>query len=398
MTVRPREGLPSDALPFAALLAIGFLQAAAANALGVGVPMQIVRLGGTPFVLGLAFTAWAAGRSLMGFCAGQRFDSAGGRWTLVAGFSITAIVALLYALARNPDLFVLMRLGQGMGAGLYWTAILSLVGESAQGPERLRRLATFNNLVAVGGIAGSLLGGWAIGGLGRSAPMWGGMVLAVILAALTLISVPARPAHAACAPRAAGRMRRAAISASLLAAASQLPSLLTNAGLPLLLTHRGLGGAALGIENALMVGGALIGQTLYTRYSAWGSTRRGTLLLYMVGAMALLAIGVGTGTWLLLAIAVLGSAVRLLGVVWMYTVQSVAGGEGVGRATGLTRSSGDVLSALAYPMVGVAEQSLGITVALLAAVFAASAAFVSGRGGQRWFPPHLRPDAKMAGD
>lgn len=398
MSPRQREGLPAGTLPFTALLLMGFLQAAAANALGVGVPLEIVRLGGAPFVLGLTFTAWAAGRSLTGYIAGQRFDSVGGRATLCTSFTATAVLALLYALTRTPALFVLIRLGQGMAAGLYWTAILALVGESAQGAERLRRLATFNNLVAIGGILGSLLGGGAIGWFGRSAPMWGAMMLSLILAALALRTVPERQVPSARGPQTMTRMRGAAVGASLLAAASQLPSILTNAGLPLLLEQRGLGGMVLGIENALMVAGSLAGQTLYTRYPSWGSTRAGTLLLYLIGAVSLAVVGIGTGPWLLVAIAALGSAVRLLGVVWMNTVQSVAGTDQVGRATGLTRTSGDVLSALTYPMVGVAEQSLETTVAVLTAVLAASAAVVTGGGGRRWFPPHRCANAKMAGD
>lgn len=394
----PQREQGRAAPPFAALALIGFLQAMAANAIGVGVPLQIVHLGGAPVVLGLAFTTWAAGRSLMGVVAGRRFDLLGGRSSLLMSFAATAIVTAVYATTRLPWLFVLMRLFQGLGAGLYWTAILAIVGDLGEGSARLRRLATFNNMVAVGGILGSLLGGWAIGAISRSAPMWCAMLLFAILTLVVLRIVP-RGSHAhGETTRLPLGVRGAAVGASLVAAASQLPSLLTNAGLPLLLVQHGLGGRALGTENALMVAGALLGQALYTRYAAWGSTRQGTVFLYLLGAIALAAVGFGSGAILLLAIAVLGSSVKLLSIVWINTVQAVAGPGQVGRATGLTRSSSDLLSALTYPLVGVAEESLAITVAILLTVFAGSVTLMKGSSGKRWFGAGVAQTAKVAGD
>lgn len=396
MSLRPPGGQAETSVPFWAVALMGLIQSTAANALGVGVPLAIVWLGGAPFVLGLAFTAWAAGRSVMGFVAGQHFDAGGARATLVLSFLVTAAVAALYAVVRAPDLFILMRLCQGLGAGLYWTAILSLAGHSAAPPLRLRRLAGFNNAVAIGGILGSLLGGWAIAPLGGSAPMWGAMVLNLALAGLALLLVPVRRRVQAPPRPAPFGLQGAAVGASLTAAAAQLPNLLTNAGLPLLLVHRGLGGGALGIENALMVGGALLGQSLYTRYAAWGSTRAGTLAVYVVGVAALVAVGSGTEVWLLLGLAALGSVVRLLAVVWVSTVQSIAEPSQVGRATGLTRSSSDILSALTYPLVGLAEESLAATVAAMALVFAASGALLVTAPTRRWFGTETAAPERLA--
>lgn len=372
---RAEDGSPSWLI----IGTIGVVQAFVAYLMLVGVPLTIVHLGGTAVVVGLSFTAWAAGRSVMGYFAGVSYDRVGARTGLVVGFLIFACAGTLYGLAATPWLLVAARLCQGIGAGIYWAAILAVAGGRQSGRVRVRRLSLFSGLVAAGGIMGSVAGGWMMAA-GMARLMELAVTLSLLLAALAAWKIPSRVAGSA--PVSLLPIRRLAGSTvgalSGLAAVSQLPLLLATAGLPLLLLSVGLGAGAIGVENALIVAAALLGQFVLFRFSTWAASRRALYALYAVAGTALAALAVSRAPMVIMvALAAIGMAAQLLATLWTSAVQSAAPSSHIGGATGFMRASSDLLTAATYPMVGLAEAYLPEAAITMILIMGGSAGLVA---------------------
>lgn len=385
--------------PFWLVALIGFLQSVLAYLMIVGVPLRIVQLGGSPAVVGLSFTAWAVGRAVTGYLGGRRYDRVGPRAVLVASFCLFGLAAALYGLGPTAWIVVLGRLAQGIGAGLYWAGILAAVGEAASGSARMRRLSAFSSMVALGGILGAVLGGWLMGGGGIIRLM---VVAAGLAALLVLLAgvLPGRSRAGRTPSDAVGRSMatRSVGLLSVLGAVSQLPAVLANAGLPLLLLSVGLGARAIGVENALIVAGVLIGQGLLMRYAGRASALRMLPPVYAVAAGALGLLALGYTAWaVLVGLAVLGAAVQVLATLWVSTVQSAVAENHIGAATGFMRASSDVLTAACYPLVGVAvdfRTDAGVGLALLLGLLAA---VVASRSMHAWYASVRRAAAPGIG-
>lgn len=363
---------------------IGALQALVAYLMIVAVPLTIVRLGGGAYVVGMGFTAWAVGRSVMGYVSGRQFDRIGARRGIVWGFILFAVAALGYAVAGNPWVLVAARLVQGVGAGRYWAGMLSLAGGSSAGAPRIRRLTVFSALVAVGGMTGAVAGGWLMGnGVDAVMGVAGGLSLT--------LAVVSRWLPAGGGPRPSPGMGWALLRGpvgvlSLFTALSQLPMLLASAGLPLILLSVGFGAPAIGVENALIVGGVLVGQFVLFRFPGWAGSVRALYSLYgTVAAGLLILVAVRSSFTVMVALVLVGTGVQLLATVWTNAVQTAAGSGQVGGATGLMRSASDLLNASAYPLVGVADAYLPETSFTLALLLGVSVASLASRRTAHWW-------------
>jgi len=380
---------------FGVVAVIGLLQSVLVYLMLVGVPLRIVRLGGGPIMVGLAFTAWAIGRSVTGYLGGQRYDRVGPRTVLVVSFCLFGLSTALYGWGTSAWVLVVGRLAQGVGAGLYWAGILATVGESATGPERMRRLSVFSSSVALGGIIGAVAGGWLMDG-GISRVMVVAAILAATLVALAWHLPDRRPSVRTEWSSSLGDVVRGPIGVlSLLAAVSQLPTVLTSAGLPILLLSIGLGAHTIGMENALIVAGVLGGQAVLIRM-ARRSTALGMLpAAYAVAATTLLALAVSHAPWLVCAsLAVLGASVQVLATLWVNAVQSAVSEDRIGAATGFMRASSDFMTAASYPLVGIAVHARAVFGLILAAVLGLSA-YVLGHPLVRGWYGSLRYSERM---
>ncbi len=337
---------------------IGAGQAFIALMMGVDTPLAIVKMGASPMVLGIAYSAWAIGRAGTGLFAGYLFDRDGGKTGLLMSFGLLALVSFGYGLLIGPWDMVFLRLLQGASAGIYWTSMLALVGHNVPPANRVRRLAIFNGSVAIGGMGGGVIGGWMVSAHGFQMPFWLGTLIALALGILVALLVPCRHTASNGATRHFDHPQRmfGIWSVSIVGGLSQVPSFLSNAALPLELIRYHLGASALGIENAALVLGNLVGQIVIFRHPDVIYRRNYILGLYGIGIVTVLGTTDAPSGWIMMAfLALLGSMVNLYSVVWTATVQKHGSESDTGRATGILRTTGDAMSAASYPLIGWAQ-------------------------------------------
>jgi len=106
-------------------------------------------------VNGYALTS--AGFLLLG---GRAADLYGQRRVFLAGMAVFTLASLVGGLATTPGLLVAARVVQGLGAAVISPATLTILTTSIpEGPYRTRAIATWGAMGAVGGAAGSIIGG-----------------------------------------------------------------------------------------------------------------------------------------------------------------------------------------------------------------------------------------------
>lgn len=106
-------------------------------------------------VNGYALTS--AGFLLLG---GRAADLYGRRRVFVGGMALFALASLVGGVATSAGLLVAARVVQGLGAAVISPATLTILTTSfPEGPYRTRAIATWGAIGAVGGAAGSIVGG-----------------------------------------------------------------------------------------------------------------------------------------------------------------------------------------------------------------------------------------------
>ncbi|XVQ06965.1 MFS transporter [Spirillospora sp. CA-255316] len=104
-----------------------------------------------------AYALTFAGFLLLG---GRMGDLYGSRRVLVAGLALFTVASLVGGLAGSPGLLIGARALQGLGAAILAPATMTVLTVAfPEGPKRASALAAWSAVGAVGGAAGSLLGG-----------------------------------------------------------------------------------------------------------------------------------------------------------------------------------------------------------------------------------------------
>src|ERR671910_889881 len=104
-----------------------------------------------------AYVLFFAGFLLL---SGRVADLWGRRRIFVAGLAIFTVASLCCGLSVSPEMLVVSRAIQGLGAATTAPAALSIITTIfAEGPERDRAVAAWTAVAAGGGAAGLLLGG-----------------------------------------------------------------------------------------------------------------------------------------------------------------------------------------------------------------------------------------------
>jgi EmrB/QacA subfamily drug resistance transporter len=104
-----------------------------------------------------AYVLFFAGFLLL---SGRVADLWGRRRVFVAGLALFAVASLCCGLSVSPEMLVVSRALQGLGAAITAPAALSMITTIfAEGPERDRAVAVWTAVAAGGGAAGLLLGG-----------------------------------------------------------------------------------------------------------------------------------------------------------------------------------------------------------------------------------------------
>jgi EmrB/QacA subfamily drug resistance transporter len=148
-------------------------------------------------------------------CGGRLGDHYGRRLVFCAGLALFTVTSALCAAASSPAFLVAARLAQGIGAALMAPNVLSILGTTYTGADRVRAISLYGMVLGVAAVGGQLLGGLLIdanvAGLGWRAIFWVNVPLGIA----ALIAAP-RLVPASRAPR-AGRLDLA--GAALLTAA-----------------------------------------------------------------------------------------------------------------------------------------------------------------------------------
>ncbi len=134
-------------------------------------------------------------------CGGRLGDHYGRRRAFCAGLAVFVVTSALCALAPDAAFLVAARLAQGVGAAVMAPNVLSILGTTYTGPDRVRAISVYGMVMGVAAVGGQLLGGLLIdanvAGLSWRAIFWVNVpVGAAALIAATRLVPASRAARA----------------------------------------------------------------------------------------------------------------------------------------------------------------------------------------------------------
>lgn len=125
---------------------------------------------------------------------GRAADLIGQRRMFIFALCLYAVSSLAGGLARSPEIIVIARAVQGIGAAFLFPATLSLINRLfAEGPERNRALAVWGGAGASGLTIGALAGGLLTAAFGWPAVFYVNVVLAGLAMLAAFVVIPRDP-------------------------------------------------------------------------------------------------------------------------------------------------------------------------------------------------------------
>jgi sugar phosphate permease len=110
----------------------------------------------------LSLICFGAAYSLAQFVGGALADSIGARRTALAGATISVLCTSLLAFHSSPVLQLVLMVGNGLGQGLGWPAMLQLLGKWFHRGERDRVLGWWSTSYILGGVLATALTAWLV--------------------------------------------------------------------------------------------------------------------------------------------------------------------------------------------------------------------------------------------
>jgi multidrug resistance protein len=123
-------------------------------------------------VASLAITIYAFGRFLADIPVGIASDRFGRRNMMLAGCTLTTVMALANAWAPSFSWFLLFRFIQGVGSSMWMTSRTTLLADILKPEERGRIMGYFQAFMLIGRSAGPGFGGWVATYYGLRAPFY----------------------------------------------------------------------------------------------------------------------------------------------------------------------------------------------------------------------------------
>ncbi|MBW1922187.1 MAG: MFS transporter [Deltaproteobacteria bacterium] len=158
-------------------------------------PIYAHTLGAGSFEIGLIFGSFSLTRSLFVPYFGRLSDRKGRKQFLTWGLALYCSLSVLYALSRQVEALILIRMGQGFASAMILPVAQAFVGEITPLGKEGRLMGLFN-LSLFGGLSlGPVLGGMVRDTLGMEAAFLAMGALALMGFLLCLIFLPARGAH-----------------------------------------------------------------------------------------------------------------------------------------------------------------------------------------------------------
>ncbi|WP_081686498.1 MFS transporter [Candidatus Solirubrobacter pratensis] len=91
--------------------------------------------------------------------AGRLGDQLGRRRMFSLGLALFTVASAACGLAGSPELLIAARVFQGAAAALLSTNVLSIIGVTYTGPDRLRALSIYGSVLGLAAVGGQLIGG-----------------------------------------------------------------------------------------------------------------------------------------------------------------------------------------------------------------------------------------------
>ncbi len=371
--------------------------------LGLVVPALASAWGLTPQDLGLALTAGPIGMVIGAASLGPVADRYGRKWPVVAAVTVFGLFTLLTARVQTPAALAMMRLVMGIGLGGVIPNVVALSAEYV--PARSR--ATFSTLaytgVPLGALASGLIGTWLIPSAGWQSVFYVGGLVPLAIAAYAAFALPESlrfvAAHAERHSEAIAIVRRIAPDvqlpqrvhftlreaaqkkagvAALFGPGRTLPTVLLTlvfvantfgvyffmSWLPVLMKQSGLSLRFSLLSTVLLNGGGAVGTaTLGFLIDRLGIFRVMTAS-YIVGGLAISAVGLGGGPALLVPAIFLSGTCMMGAQCAMYAAVALVYPTAI-RATGVGTTMGwGRLGSVVGPAVGTAFVALQWPIAL----------------------------------
>jgi EmrB/QacA subfamily drug resistance transporter len=134
-------------------------------------------------------------------CGGRLGDHYGRRRCFCIGLAAFVLASALCALAPDPGFLVAARLVQGAGGAIMAPNIMSILGMTYTGRDRVRAISVYGMVMGIAAVGGQLIGGVLIdanvAGLGWRAIFWVNVPVGLVALAVAWRLVPeSRAAHA----------------------------------------------------------------------------------------------------------------------------------------------------------------------------------------------------------
>ena len=89
-------------------------------------------------------------------------DQIGRRRTFVLGLAVFTLSSAACGVAGSPEILVLARLVQGIGAALLMPNVLAIIGVTYEGPDLAKALGAYGLVMGLAAVSGQLIGGGLI--------------------------------------------------------------------------------------------------------------------------------------------------------------------------------------------------------------------------------------------
>ncbi len=140
-------------------LVTGFMTLLDVTIVNVALPSVQEGLGASSSQLQWVLTGYAVAFGLMLVPAGRLGDSYGRKKVFLVGLVVFTIGSVGCGLAQSPEMLVLTRVLQGLGAGTLNPQITAIINTEFRGPERGKAFGYFGATVGLSTAVGPLLGG-----------------------------------------------------------------------------------------------------------------------------------------------------------------------------------------------------------------------------------------------
>ena len=390
-----------DIAPMAILLGTVFIAMMGVGFVVPFLPVYARDLGASGFQLGMMVAAFSLSMGIVQPLAGSFSDRHGRKLFMAAGLAIFSLCGFGYSLANSILDLTVIRLIQGIGAGMIFPVAMAYVGDRAP-PEHEGRYMGMFNVALMGGIAaGPLLGGALNDIYGIDAAFYGMGALSALALLLALAILPESqsrqgeeeraPLHTVFRTILADRVMRGVLLVRLSVMLAMVPSFVF---LPVIMTEEiGTSATKIGI---VITARTLVSASLQLPFG-WVADRYNRVVITVVSVLGMAVLvswlGLSSEMWHVLLL------FTLMGVTeaaFLPTTSAMAM-EG-GRSFGMGSAMGVINSALTVGMFsgsmlsGLLVDSVGLTLAfIIMGTIVGSTGIIAGVMMAKPAPPALEP-------